>query len=282
MKKLSLALAASSLLLAACGDNLTHPPDRSTYTETGSGGNALTCVPNLDGKIDASELAAVLDVSVSYLIGKNRAVDLAGTNDGAGHKVWDFSKDYADDAKITIEAASVNGKWYQASFPDGQWVAPADAAESTEGVYSADDQAIYLHGLASKEENPAAPLGKTLIVYKEKVAVYRFPLAPGASWTSVGEVENALANGLPYTGTHTYEVKDDATGQLALHDLTFTQAHRIRTTLSITGPVGPDATVKRQTGFVYECFGEVLRATAAVNEPNEDFTQAAELRRLGQ
>ena len=282
MNKLTLlALAAASVVLAACGDNLTHPPDRSTYTETGSGGNALTCLPNLDGKVSNEELAAALDISVSYLIGKNRAVDLVGVTDGSGKRVWDFSKDYADDAKIEIAATSLVGRWYQASFPDGQWVAPADAAESTEGVYSADDQAIYLHGLASKEENPAAPLGKTLIAYKQKVAVYRFPLELGASWISVGEVENAMANGLPYTGTHTYEVKDDGTGELQLHDFTFTQAHRIRTTLTITGPIGADV-VKRQTGFVSECFGEVLRATAAVDEPNVDFTQAAELRRVGQ
>jgi hypothetical protein len=39
--------------------------------------------------------------------------------------------------------------------------------------------------------------------------------------------------------------------------------------------------VRRQVGWVFECFGEVARATAADNEPNDDFTTTAELRRLG-
>ena len=39
--------------------------------------------------------------------------------------------------------------------------------------------------------------------------------------------------------------------------------------------------VRRQSGWVFECFGEVARATAADGETNDDFTTTAELRRLG-
>jgi hypothetical protein len=281
MKKLlTLCLSASCLSLAACGDNLTVPTHPG-YDAGGGGGDAgaLSCVPNLDGKVDAAEFKAVLNTPVSYLVGQNRQVDLVGLKDGSGVLTWTFSQDFADDASVTISASDLNGKWYQASFPEGQWVAPSDLAGTIDGVYAADDQAIYLLGLASTEENPMS--GKTLLVYDTKVAVYRFPLEPGASWTSVGHITNAVVGNLPYTGTHTYEIADDAIGQLALHALTFTQVHRVRTTLTITAPAGPDTTVKRQTGFVYECFGEVTRATAAINEPNENFTTAAELRRLG-
>jgi len=265
--------------LAGCGDNLTHPPDRPPYD--GDAGT-LTCVPNLDGQIEAAELKAALNVPVNYLVspqGVTRPVDLAGAVDGQGHRTWDFSKDYADDAKVTIEATALSDKWYQASFPSGQWVAPVDAGSRVEGVYSADDQAIYLHGVASKDESPAE--GQTLVVYDQPVAVYRLPLKQGASWVSVGKVENAVIRGLPYAGTDTYEIADDATGEMDLHDFVFTQVHRIRTRVTLA-PAAGATQVTRQTSFFYECFGEVVRATSQVGEANDDFGTAAELRRLGQ
>jgi hypothetical protein len=40
-------------------------------------------------------------------------------------------------------------------------------------------------------------------------------------------------------------------------------------------------TTRRQVGFLTECYGEVARATSENNEPTEDFTRAAELRRVG-
>lgn len=278
MKHLVLSSIFGALaLLAGCGDNGTHPT-HSTYTGSGGGqGGSFTCLPNLDGKIDASEFKAALDLEVSYLVGNDRPVNLTGAVDTAGHRVWDYSTDDATDGVINITATSLVGKWYQGSFTGGQWVAPADALGKIEGVYSADEGAIYLHGLASKEENGAD--GKTLLVYDQKVTVYRFPLAPGASWTSESTVTSGVVNNLPYNGKHTYDVKDDATGELKLYDYSFTQVHRIRTTLTIHNAQGADV-VRRQTGFASECFGEVTRATAKDNETSDDFTTAAELRRL--
>ena len=274
-----LAILALGALCAGCGDNLSHPPDRPDYTNDAG---PLQCVPNLDGKIEAAELKTVLDVPVSYVVsppGQERAVDLVGETDGAGHSIWDFSQDFASDTKATISATALTDKWFQASFPNGQWVAPVDAGGSIEGIYSADDQAIYLHGIASKEEAPAA--GKTLVVYDAPVAVYRLPLVPGASWVSVGKAANAMINGLPYAGTDTYEAKDDATGQVLLHDFTFTQVHRLRTKVTLA-PAAGATQVTRQVSFMFECYGEVARVTSKTGEPNEDFTSAAEVRRLGQ
>ncbi|MFT3765245.1 MAG: hypothetical protein QM820_06975 [Minicystis sp.] len=267
-------------VLAGCGENLTHPVAGSPAGEGGAGGaGQLSCLPNLDGKVEAAEFKAVLDTPVDYLVGNNRPVSLAGEVDPEGRRVWDFSKEYPDDGQITIAATGLDDKWFQASFPEGQWVAPADALGTTYGVYAADAQAVYLLGLASKEENPADNK-KTLLVYDEKVAVYRFPLTPGSSWISVGKVSGATANGLPYSGSHKYEVKDDGAGMLRMPNLTFEQAHRVRTTLTITSNAGPEEIVRRQTGFVFECFGEVVRATAPDGEMNDDFGTAAELRRL--
>jgi len=73
---------------------------------------------------------------------------------------------------------------------------------------------------------------------------------------------------------------DDAIGTMILPDFTFTQVHRVRTNLTNAPVVGATSTT-RQVSFIFECFGEVARATSQTNEPNVDFTTAAEQRRLG-
>jgi hypothetical protein len=264
--------------MLACGQNLTHPLPGTYADEAGA---PLSCVPNLNGSIEASELAPALGIPATYLIspiGTTRAVDVAGMTDANGQLTWDWSTSYADDGAVQIAASPLTGKWYAASYPGGQFVVQYDASDTLEAIYSHDDTEMLLYGLASHDPAPAE--GKTLIVYAQPVALYKFPFGPGASWTSVGNVMNATLRGLPYAGTDTYVTTDDATGVMILPDLTFTQTHRVRTTLSNNPAVGEASTTK-QVSFIFECFGEVARATSQTNEPNDDFTTAAEVRRLG-
>ncbi|MFN3335044.1 MAG: hypothetical protein ACK47M_21290, partial [Caldilinea sp.] len=58
--------------------------------------------------------------------------------------------------------------------------------------------ALLLWGVASAEENP--PEGKTLLVYTTPITLYQFPIAPGGSWVSTGEVKNGTVRGLAYAG----------------------------------------------------------------------------------
>lgn len=275
-----LCISLASLgALAGCGDNLTHPPDRDPFGEGDAG--PLSCVPNLDGRVDAAELKATLGVPVTYLVspeGEEREVDVAGVNDGDGGKIWDFSADYASDKIATLTAVDVTDQWFASSFPGGQFATALDAAGTIQGIYAADDDAISLLGVASTKEKPKE--GKTLLVYSAPVQIYRFPLKPGAKWVSAGEITGGTLRGLPYAGKDIYEVEDDATGELELHDFTFTQAHRIRTKVTVE-PAAGASTFQRQVGFVFECFGEVARATSKNDEPEENFTKAAEVRRLG-
>ena len=279
MTRLHLILPAA-LLVMACGDNQTHTDDRPGYGEGGSA--PLSCLPNLDGQIDASELEAALGVSVSYLVspsGKETPVDTEGAVDANGKRIWDWSIDLATDQAINLSASELGDKWYQGSFPAGQFVSAVDAGKKLEGVYAKDDEAFYLLGIASAEEAPAE--GKTLLVYTSPIALYRFPIQPGIDWVSTGEIENGLIRGLPYAGKDIYEVAVDASGELVLPAYTFTQVHRVRTKVVLSPAVG-DSTFTRQTSFFFECFGEVGRATSLPDELNENFTTAAEVRRLGQ
>lgn len=276
MRALLLLLPLS--LLTACGDNQT-PPTRNPFV----GGDAapLSCVPNLDNQIDSTELKPAIDVVASYLInplGKDRTVDLVGKLD-AGKRVFRFDVDYADDQKLELKATAVSGKWYAASFPSGEFVTAVDSAGTLEGVYKHDTSGLYLLGIASREEAPKE--GKTLLVYQAPVVVFRFPLVAGSTWVSTGTVSNGMIRGLTYAGKDVYEVEDDTTGKLVLHDFTFEQVHRVRTKVTVTPSAGI-ATMRRQVSFVAECFGEVVRVVSKDNEPAADFTVAAELRRLGQ
>lgn len=272
------SITVGFLLLTACGENRTIPT-KEAYVPAAVA--PLQCVPNLDGRIEASELQAAIGIPVHYLAsppGIARPVSISGATNSAGQRVWDLSNDYADDRVATLSASNVSEHWFAPNFPTGQFASPLDLGGTTMGVYRSDGADLFLLGYASREEAPV--LGKTLVVYSQPVAIFRFPLETGKQWISVGQVVNGLVRGLPFAGRDTYQVRVDAAGQLELPDVTFTQALRVRTTATIEPAIG-NTIVRRQVGWVFECFGEVARATAPDNEMNDDFTTTAELRRLG-
>lgn len=268
------------LVLASCEANQTHPENTNPY-EAGTVA-PLSCVPNLDGVIESSELQPALGLAAKYTVspaGRSRPVDLVGTVDSSGQRVWDWGASYAGNQVATIEASTLQGKWYASSFPNGQFVTPFDAGDTLEAVYSQDDSGLYIQGLASTEESP--PQGKTLWVYDSPVTLYELPLKPGTTWTKMGVIRNGVVQGLPYAATDVYQGSDVDTGQLILPDFTFTQAHRLEFVVTTTLSAGGNPVVTRQDSFLFECAGEVGRATSAQGETSNDFTTAAEVRRLG-
>lgn len=275
----ALLSAMSTTVLLGCQDNTTRPGhDPVKETEPPN----LTCVPNLDGQIDANELQAAIGIPASFLVnpsGQTRKVNLVGTPNKDGSPIWDFSQDFADDQQATIEASDLSAKWYKASFPEGEFAAPVDAAGTLEGVYKHSSDSLDLLGIASKEEKPKK--GQTLLVYDAPIPLYKFPIKPGKHWVASGEVTNGLTYGLPYAGKDTYDVTVGDTGQLELFDYTFTQVHRIKLHIVQEPAVGKSVST-RETQFLFECFGEVARATSQADEAKDDFTTAAEVRRLGQ
>jgi len=267
------------ILLQSCAENETPVQSKAAYQAPELA--PLACVPNLDGRIDANELQAAFNVPVSYLVspsGEERAVDFTGqpNPDGTFSVTWDA--DYATDRVSRITAQPLGDQWFASLFPGGEFVAPFDAGATTLSVYAHSDSALLLLGVASAVEEP--PQGKTLLVYTTPITLYQFPIAPGASWVSTGEVKNGFVRGLLYAGKDTYETKVDGMGKLALPDLTFAQALRVKTRV-VLQPAAGAAVITRQTSFLFECFGEVARATSRNGEEDENFKTAAEVRRLG-
>lgn len=271
--------AALGFAVAGCEDNLTPAPTYDPY-ESGQL-EPLSCVPNLDGSIEAKELREAFDIPVSYLVnpaGSTRPVDLAGQVNPAGQRLWDWSALSLDDQVATVSATALEGKWYASSFAQGQFVVPSDLSGSLDGIYSRDDEGFYLWGIASTQESP--PEGQTLLIYDQPIALFRFPLVKDKRWVSVGQARNSKVRGLPYAGKDTYEVKVEAVGELRLPDLSFEQALQVRTMVTLEPAVG-QSIKRQQISYLFECFGEVARAVSADGEQESFFTEAVELRRLG-
>lgn len=277
-------LLACLLFASGCDDNRTVvetlPPAEGVPAE------ALSCVPNLDGQLDASEITATLGVPARFRVtppGATTAIDLDGDVNASGRRVWDMSTREATDQLAEISATKLNAWWFAADFAgisgaDSAFVLPLDVAGTTVGVYTQDSDGLYLHGLASSEAHPSS--GRTLMIYDAAVTLQRYPMSLGDGWSAVGEVRNATFRDLPYAGRDTYTVEVTASGRLELVDFAFTQALQVKTRLLVQPSVGA-ATSRWQVSWLFECFGEVARAVSLDDEPSSDFGTAAELRRLG-
>lgn len=265
--RLLLAIAAASSL-AACGG-----PNRTPFAAA-PGTEETACLPNLDGVIDASEMRPAIGQTLAYDVSTGVTVDLAGRPAG-GRTLWDFSNVPAGTTE-RVGPEPIAGKWFESSFPTGTFVLPLDDAGTLDAVYRFDTTALWLLGTASVDESPAA--GRTLLVYDTPVPVYRFPITAGATWTSTATVTGTI-DGLPYRGTDTYAATVGDAGELRLPDVTFTQVLPVHFTVTTTPDPGTPVIV-RQVSFLFECFGEVARATSNPGEPDPDFSNAASFRRL--
>jgi hypothetical protein len=266
-----LALIAFVLVAAGCDDN------RTPAVAPADGGD-FACLPDLDGRLTADELPLALGRAVRYYAspaGATRAVDLAGREEG-GALAWDLSEERADDAIVSATAEPLAAQWYADEVVGGDFViAEPDGLDQ---IFARDDDALSLVAIASHDPAPAA--GRTLLVYRAPVAVLRLPLVDGDRHTETGELDDGELLGLPYVGSDTYEVEVAGVGELHLPYVRFDSALRVRTRVVSTPAVGGGSTSVRQTGFWFECAGEVARARSQPGEPDPDFTTAAALRRL--
>lgn len=233
----------------------------------------LDCLPNLDLRIDIDELKLPSAAKGSYYVSHDVAVELGGTR-------WDWSQTTPADQLVDVEATGLAGAWFAPMFPRGELVAPLDLQHTAVGVLARDAQALTLLGIASTTPDP--PDGQTLVVYDAPIPLYEFPITVGAHWTATGVISHGhgTIDGLPFIGENRYDVTVSAVGELDLPELTIAQAFRIDTRITVAPSSGPMAT-RRTASFVFECLGEVARATSRDGETSPDFRAAAEVRRLG-
>ena len=260
--------------LAACGTNKTPQPAVDA--------TLASCVPNLDGKIDYSELPIALGATIAYYDATHTPVDLAGTTVD-GELVWNMSAEpAAADTVVHLGPTALDTQWYVSSFPLGQF--EIDAGSGIVGIYHEDATALWLDGTASA--TPAPTAGKTLVVYAQPVAMLRFPIQDGDAYTTTATLTsaNATVDGLPFDGSDTYDIDITGSGHLDLPQVEFAPVLRAHTHLTRAASSGGASIGTRTTAFLFECFGEVAHADSLPDETAADFTTAATLRRfaLGQ
>jgi len=287
-----ISAVALALSLVGCDDENLTWPDAGSYESSAQA--PLACIPNLDGQVEAYEMAPTLNQLASYRVSPQlpadsqdgRLVDLLGTVDDTGRRIWDWSAADSSDRNADLAATPLAGKWYADSFPGGEFTLPADAGGRLETVYSHGEDALRVYGVASTEPDP--PEGRTLLVYETPVVFLPFPLTLGQSWTQTGVVRNGTLQGLsPWSQDDVYEATVDAAGELRLPDFTFTQVLRLYTKVTIKPKAGArDGYTQHQYSYIFECFGEVARATSPLVydpelDPGKDFSVAREVRRLG-
>jgi hypothetical protein len=245
------ALLALALAVLACSDN------RTPYSPDGGSDDPLTfsCLPNLDGLLERSELPTQLRNAVPYLVAQNTNVDLSGNE-------IDLRSEIPGEEKLDLVALPLEGQWFENEFPADSIIVPLSGAGDTLGVLQQSESSLSLLGIVSTLE------GHTLLHYQDPIDLYRFPIAVGRSWTSTSTV------------TDTYEVSVPSTHILLLPHLRFTSTYRVDTTVTSDSGAAGVIITRQQISLLSECFGEITRALSQDNESDPNFTAAAELWRF--
>ncbi|HSO40499.1 MAG TPA: hypothetical protein VLT33_48565, partial [Labilithrix sp.] len=268
----------------AAGADASTTGDGATPPNDAGGDSALPgCTPNKDGTITRDEVPIAAGLHATYKIGTNEDVSTAGTPGTNGRRNWDFSGALASDASVIVETQPLKGKWYETKFAGATYASKLSQGSDLLGVFETSPGALLLRGVVSPTET-----AKTELTYTPGVSVLNFPLKLGSMWTTASKV----AGTYQYLGTtqttatpydEKYESKVSAAGELKTPLGTFevlrVQVLLTRTIATLVFPFSTTTTV-RTFAFVTECYGTIATVTSADNETNEEFTRAAEIRRI--
>ena len=262
------AASSAESSTTADSDSASSGADESTST---GGGSADCMPPNGDGVIERTELFFDPELQVNFLAAQAVTFDTAGTTID-GETVWDMSVDFPGDHTSSGEYLSVEGQWFEPSFPSASYATRLTDADDLLGVFEVTDSALTLLGVVS----PVDGLQRTELVYDPPVTVLSFPLVQGKSWESDSTV-TGVALGVPSAYTESYENRIDASGVLRT---AFGDYDVLRVGVVLTRTIGIVPTVLRSYAYVSECVGTVGNVRSNDNEDSVEFTQVAELRRI--
>ena len=235
-------------------------------------GASPSCTPNGDGILSRDELPLAAGQHATFRIAHDAGVATAGMPDPAGGLRWDLSIALAGDRDVRVETASPAGAWYAADFPGATYATQLADGQDLLGIFELAPDALLLRGVVS----PASGALRTELTYMPPVPVLALPMRQGSSWTTTATV-TGVASGVPVAYTERYDSTVDAHGSLVTPYATFPV---LRVRVLLTRTVGLTLTTVRSFVFAAECFGEVAGVTSHEDEPAQDFTAAAEVRRL--
>jgi hypothetical protein len=231
---------------------------------------AASCTFNGDGVIQRSEAPFIPGLGALFAVnpsGSTVAVNLQPTGG-----VWDFTAPVAGEGKVFDQLASPGGTWWAADFPTATHAEILEDGQPEWGVYRATDSALQLLGIVSAQGG----LQKTELTYATPIDVLRFPLSTSSQWTSESDV-TGYAEGVLYAGHDTYSFVVDQRGTTKVPAAQF---DTLRMRINYTQTYGFLTTTSITYLHLAECYGAVARIRSQDNETSNDFSTAAEYRRL--
>ncbi|MBI4815124.1 MAG: hypothetical protein HY791_02625 [Deltaproteobacteria bacterium] len=236
----------------------------------GDGGAPIGCTPNHDGVLLSVEIPRRAGLSANFRAATGASVSLVGTGTGTDRH-WDLSGMLANDRDLVLATTPVEGAWYASEFPEATYVARLSITEELLGVFSSTDTELLLLGVVSRDGGAV----RTELHYDPPVTLLKFPFQEGDTWSTDSTV-SGVALGFITTYLESYTQRVEGRGTLATPYGEFPVV-RILTLLERSIPV---AAIIRQAGFFAECFGAVATVVSENFETEDEFEQAAEVRRL--
>jgi hypothetical protein len=231
---------------------------------------AAICPFNGDGVLDRSEEPFVVGLGALFAV--NPAGSTTPVSLTAVVGVWDFTAPVRDEVKVFDELQPPGGQWWSAEFPSATYAERLVDGQNLLGVYRATADRLELLGLVSDQTG----LTQTLLSYATAIPLLQFPLRAGASWSADSDVSGTL-NGVVFAGHDHYDFSVDQRGMTKVPAGNF---DTLRLRIRFEESYGL-YTVSRITYLhLAECYGAVARIRSQDGETSNDFTQAAEYRRL--
>ena len=249
------------------------PPPVDNGPAADASPDPIVCSNDGDGVIEREKVPMAAELSSTFRIASDVTVDTAGTTDESGNRIWSLDGPLPGDQKVLVETLPVSGTWFAAKFPGATYAARLSQSEELLGVFEAAPSALLLRGVVSPEDG----LLRTELTLDPPVVVLKFPLALGATWSTSTAV-SGVALGVPGIYSEDYVQSIDDAGTLETPYGSF-DVLRVHVTLKRT--VGLLTTTVHTHLFVTECFGTVASIVSKSGESGPEFTEAAEVRRLG-
>lgn len=258
-----------------CGaDGLCEPV---TSDDAGPGADAAAepdastaaCQPDHDGVVTRAEYPTRIGLSATFRVALDATVDTAGVETD-GERRWSLVGPYDDDSDVRAELLAVAGTWYADHFPDADYAAPL--GEGLLGVFDATPDALLLLGVVT----PSEDYPQTRLTYDPPVEILRFPVTAGARWSTDASV-SGVAQGTPVFYSESYDSVADAAGRV---EVPFGEFPALRIRVDLTRFVGGAVITQKSHLFLSECYGTVASVRSHDYESDDEFTEAAELRRL--
>ncbi len=230
-----------------------------------------TCTRNFDGTITRAELPLGAGLRATFRVATSAMFNTAGSMADGGF-TWDFTAALANDKSVLLETQPLAGKWFENKFPGATYAAPLSSSDPLLGVFEVAADGLLLRGVVSATDSFSA----TELTYTPPAKVLTFPMSAGTTWTTTSTVAGRL-KGAMWTQTEKFDSTIDKAGE-AVTPFDRFPVLRVKTVLTRT--VGFVPTVTRTYLFTTECFGTVATINSNANEAQNEFTSAAEVRRL--